>query len=411
MVHRPRVFISYARADLQSALEIYDVLRRGGANPWMDVRHLVPGQDWELEIRNAVEEADFFVACLSKKSVSKRGDVQKELKIALSVLDQMPERAVFIIPVRLEECPVPRSLAARQRLDWSSPDAPERLLAAVGVALPRPTDEEEQAEISAKRAPTPLSAAPHLEIYAFGRSRVVVDGKPIRRWRWGGRLPKELLFYLLEQGPQTKEEIALVFWPDYSPARIRSAFHATVYRLRRAIDPDLVVYDAGSGTYRINEKRGYSYDVEDFEKLYHQAMKQMVSDQAAAARLLEKAISLYAGDYFEDSCLDWSIARSEDLTRTYTEALLALARVKERDESYQESIDLYREALKKEPFREDIHRMLMRCHILAGQPALAIRHYFSYADFLEAELGMLPMEETTALYREIAGQPTSFAAG
>lgn len=128
MTRQPKVFISYARDDLPSAIEIYRFLLENNCNPWMDKYDIAPGQDWVLEIQNTINKADFFLACLSGRSVSKRGYVQKELKLALSVLDEMPEGEIYIIPLRLENCNVPYSLSARQWIDWFLLDERHRLI-------------------------------------------------------------------------------------------------------------------------------------------------------------------------------------------------------------------------------------------------------------------------------------------
>lgn len=144
-IDKPKVFISYARSDLPTVLHIHNFLRDNGCSPWMDIYDITPGQDWMLEIQKAIEGADFFVACLSKHSVSKRGYVQKELKIGLSILDQMPEGGIYIIPIRLEECPVPHSLSTRQWLDWFAPNAKGRLLKTMNVVSPRQEKGKEKA--------------------------------------------------------------------------------------------------------------------------------------------------------------------------------------------------------------------------------------------------------------------------
>jgi len=99
----------------------------------MDEFDLVPGQDWELEIHQNIRNSDYFIACLSNNSVSKRGYVQKELRQALTVLDEFPEGKIFIIPIRLDDCSVPDFLAKKQWLDWSRSDAKDKLLEALGI--------------------------------------------------------------------------------------------------------------------------------------------------------------------------------------------------------------------------------------------------------------------------------------
>ncbi|NOH04018.1 MAG: TIR domain-containing protein [Chloroflexi bacterium] len=128
---QPSVFISYSRDDFEIANEIYEFLRENGCVPWMDKYDLVPGQDWELEINRNIKVSDFFVACLSNNSVSKRGYVQKELKYAMSVLDEFPDGKIYLIPIRIADCVIPEALASRQWLDWSMSNAKQQLLRAI----------------------------------------------------------------------------------------------------------------------------------------------------------------------------------------------------------------------------------------------------------------------------------------
>jgi len=128
---RPKIFISYSRDDIATAEEIYIFLKDKRCIPWMDKYDLLPGQKWKLEIGKNIRLSDFFLACLSNNSVSKKGYVQKELKEAISVLEQVPEGQIYIIPVRLEDCIVPDSLTENQWLDWFSPNAKELMLRAI----------------------------------------------------------------------------------------------------------------------------------------------------------------------------------------------------------------------------------------------------------------------------------------
>ncbi len=61
------------------------------------------------------------VIYLSRKSVSKEGFLQREIRDALSVAEEKPEGTIFAIPVKLEEAEVPECRAqwqwARQILE------------------------------------------------------------------------------------------------------------------------------------------------------------------------------------------------------------------------------------------------------------------------------------------------------
>lgn len=110
-----KCFLCYAREDVRRVLRLYEVLKKRGHKPWMDKKDLLPGQNWEQVIEKAIRESDFFIACLSPASISKRGFVQKEVRSALRVLDQIPQNQIFLIPVMLEACTPPDHLSS---LHW-----------------------------------------------------------------------------------------------------------------------------------------------------------------------------------------------------------------------------------------------------------------------------------------------------
>src|ERR1039457_7004497 len=65
---------------------------------------------WPRAIEAAIESSDFFVACFSGNSVRKKGGFQSELRYALDCARQVPLDEIYIVPVRLDECPVPRTI-------------------------------------------------------------------------------------------------------------------------------------------------------------------------------------------------------------------------------------------------------------------------------------------------------------
>ncbi len=112
---RPNVFIAYAAEDLAQARRLAEGLEALGCSPWLDKDKLLPGQNWPRAIERAIEMSGAFVACFSRRSVSKYGQFQSEVRFALDCarkrpLEEMLDRA-FLIPVRLEECIVPRRIA------------------------------------------------------------------------------------------------------------------------------------------------------------------------------------------------------------------------------------------------------------------------------------------------------------
>lgn len=118
--NRPlRVFLCHSSADKPTVRELYQKLRaEPWIQPWLDEEDIFPGDDWNLEIQKAIRETDAIIVCLSKGSITKEGYVQREIKTALDYSDEKPERTVYIIPVRLEECTPPERLSKWQYADY-----------------------------------------------------------------------------------------------------------------------------------------------------------------------------------------------------------------------------------------------------------------------------------------------------
>jgi len=159
MSSRPlKVFLCHAHADRDPVRALYARLKREGVDVWLDKEKLLPGADWEYEIRKAVRESDVVVVCLSKQ-FNQAGFRQKEVRIALDTAMEKPEGEIFIIPARLEECDSLESLQKWHWVDLFESDGYQRLTMALrlradrigaalrqrGGAAPRPKGDLEKA--------------------------------------------------------------------------------------------------------------------------------------------------------------------------------------------------------------------------------------------------------------------------
>jgi len=132
---RPRIFICHANEDSNKAGEIYERLTASGYDPWLDKRSLIVGQKWDYEIRKAVKESDFFVALLSEDSVSKKGYIQREFKLAMESLKEIPEGQIWLIPIKLDDCVVPTQFEEYQWVDLKGADSYEQIRKAIQFQL------------------------------------------------------------------------------------------------------------------------------------------------------------------------------------------------------------------------------------------------------------------------------------
>lgn len=112
-----KIFISYAREDLETAEKLHADLKSDEFDPWLDENDLLAGENWRQTIPRLIRETDYVVVLLSARSVSKRGFFQAEQKRALEALDEVPESDIFLIPVRLDDCEIPDRLADYNRVD------------------------------------------------------------------------------------------------------------------------------------------------------------------------------------------------------------------------------------------------------------------------------------------------------
>jgi len=114
-----KVFLCHSSDDKPVARELFERLENESwIDPWLDSEKIIPGQDWNLEIEKAIQDTNTVLVCCSEGSVSKEGHIHKELKFALDKALEMPEGIIFNIPVRLDECEVPRSISKLQWVDY-----------------------------------------------------------------------------------------------------------------------------------------------------------------------------------------------------------------------------------------------------------------------------------------------------
>src|SRR6266498_5179017 len=125
-----RVFLCHASEDKPSVRKLYNLLAaENWIEPWIDEENLLPGQDFDLEILKATREADAIIICLSKISVTKVGYVNKEIRRALDIAQEKAEGAIYVIPLRLDDCaPSFERLKQLHWLDYFKSNAHEKLL-------------------------------------------------------------------------------------------------------------------------------------------------------------------------------------------------------------------------------------------------------------------------------------------
>jgi DNA-binding SARP family transcriptional activator len=166
-----------------------------------------------------------------------------------------------------------------------------------------------RSELQAAIVGAGAGAASGLNVFALGPLRVERGDTSIRQWggaKAGTRQAEALFAFLFDRGERgvAKDEIIELVWPDVDLERADLAFHRTLGGLRTTLEPGRPGGDRGTAIvfhndrYRLDTSLVAWSDVEGFEE--EMAAAGATADPAAALRHLERARSLYRGDYLDD---------------------------------------------------------------------------------------------------------------
>ena len=93
----------------------YSDLKHNSYNVWMDFHEAKGGQNWDFEIQQAMDLAAIIVAFISNSSITKRGYLQKELRVAHEKYREKLIDDIFLIPVMLDDIEIPVELKGLYR--------------------------------------------------------------------------------------------------------------------------------------------------------------------------------------------------------------------------------------------------------------------------------------------------------
>ena len=295
-------------------------------------------------------------------------------------------------------------VAARQAAGWLEVASQDRELRAVLRALFERADRLDDQLPGIRRqlrrmARTIEFPEPSITIRAFGRGRVWVDGRLVSTGEWQTQAVRELFFYFLAMNkPVTKEQVGSVLWPDTTdPARLRLRFKNEIYRLRRALGQNIILYE--DEYYQLNPAVDHEYDVEAFEAYLTKG--RAAPSAAEQIHFLRKAIELVGGPYLEDLGATWIAPERERLRQAHVEASLTLAETYFQQGQPGEALQTCQLVIEREATSEAAYRLKMQIHGRLGDKAALIRTYRDCEENLQTVFGLPPSEETQDLFRKL----------
>lgn len=240
----------------------------------------------------------------------------------------------------------------------------------------------------------PLSP-PVLEIQALGAARVLLDGKPVTSTDWQSKTTRDLLFLILSKpNGWSKEVLGEILWPGSTSAQLKNRFKNAIYRLRRALRQDVILFDGEN--YIFNKNLDYGYDVERFDQLLAQAK----ADGGVEARnqAYQELVQLYQGEYLPEIEGAWLMPERERLRQAFLAAGLQLAALYIDSLQNEPALEVCQRLIATDACLEKAYCLAMQALTISQDRAGVARIYESLQASLEAELGIAPSPEARALY-------------
>jgi len=244
-----------------------------------------------------------------------------------------------------------------------------------------------------------------IEIRTLGKFEVIIDGRPIVRWR-AGKARDLLQYLLLRPGCVIPRDVLFeALWPELDAPR--SSLKVAIHMLRNALMMKRPATAEHTSEIRIiTHECGYSIETSnvwvdfiEFDSLIRQAQQRdnsAMSEDAIAD--LSAATDLYQGDFLPGTTTHWAEPHREWLRSLALSALGRLVTISARAGEDLQVIHYGRKVLEIDPLHEETYRMLIGMHGKLGQISQADRWYRLCASRLQDSLGVSPTDMTRSVY-------------
>jgi DNA-binding SARP family transcriptional activator len=233
------------------------------------------------------------------------------------------------------------------------------------------TSHDQQQPAAATAPPTRTASAPsgRLSLTVLGKPTIArVDGERRTELRIRRSAGMQILIYLaVNPNGATSDELMTILWPEIRPRYARGSFHTTISDLRQYLaeavggdQPGVEPIPRTDERYHL-DARGVDIDLWAFNATVDEAATAVQPAEHAAA--LRKVISLYTGAVAEGHNWLWLTAYRETTRRQVLDAYVALA---DADPEPRQALTLIQDAIRLEPYNEDLYQRAMRLHARLG---------------------------------------------
>lgn len=252
-----------------------------------------------------------------------------------------------------------------------------------------------------------VMAAPRIQIQMFGAFSLRTEDAWIDDSANRSHKVWLLLAYLIYHRHRTvtQEELIDLLWgEDNDSANPLGALKTTLHRVRTTLDQlfpsaghDLIVRK--NGAYAWTSEIETEVDITLFEELRRAAVEAPDDDTRLETYL--DALSLYSGDFLNKlSSKAWVVPISAYYHNLYIQAVLDTLPLLESRNRNLDAADLCRVALQVSPYHETLYQHLMQNLLELDDQKGAVAAYEEMCEVLLTNLGVMPSEESRALYRD-----------
>jgi DNA-binding SARP family transcriptional activator len=155
-----------------------------------------------------------------------------------------------------------------------------------------------------------------------------------------------------------------------------------MYRLRKALYPDVIAKD--SGRYVLDPQARFIYDVEEYQRTA-QEMNRAPKGSPEALALMEKAADLYKGPFATDFYSEWVQTLRPQLEEQHMSLLGTLAAAYSEAGEYKKSADICQRIIELDEFNEAAWYRLMSNYIQSGNAEAARYCYTRYVKIISED--------------------------
>jgi PAS domain S-box-containing protein len=216
------------------------------------------------------------------------------------------------------------------------------------------------------------------------------------------RKTRALAAYLaLQRGRRfSRNHLCDLLWCGQTERRSRQSLRQALSAVRSAFGTKAIV---GDEDFVICRPDSVTTDVDEFQSLA----------RAGTLAAAHRAHAIYGGDLLrgqeieEPAFAEWLQAERERLCGIARKIVGSILVDRCRDRNLIEAMDAARALLKLDPFDEGVHRTVMQLHAQGGRTNAALQHFQDFSRMLRREIGVVPEDETFALYESLTAQRAS----